>query len=256
MKLLKYIVNVVVWSLLTLYAMVMLFTHIPACQTFLGEKTAQAIGEKLGTKVSIGRVDLGFLNRVIIDEVLIYDQQQQQMLNVSRLSARVDILPLTQGRISISSAQLFGAHARINRRDSVSKTNFQFVIDSLASKDTTNHTPLDLRVNSLILRNSSVKFDQTDAPYTIGKFNPLHMYFSKISAYMNLNTLTDDSIDINIRRLALIEQSGLDINRLSLKLQAGKTRASLRDLRLVMPSTQVQIDTIDASYQFRGTPWT
>ena len=45
MKLLKYIVNIVVWSLLTLYVLLMLFTHIPACQTFLGEKTAQAIGE-------------------------------------------------------------------------------------------------------------------------------------------------------------------------------------------------------------------
>ncbi len=252
MKLLKYIVNIVVWSLLTLYVLLMLFTHIPACQTFLGEKTAQAIGEKLGTKVSIGRVDLGFLNRVIIDDVLIYDQQQQMMLSAARLSARVDILPLTQGRISISSAQLFSAHARINKKDSLSKLNIQFVLDSLASKDTTSHTPLDLHINSFILRNSSVKYDQMDAPQTPGVFNPHHLLFSKISAYMTLKTLTDDSLDINVRRLALMEQTGLDINRLSLRLQAGRTAASLKDFRLEMPSTQVQIDTIDAAYQFSG----
>ena len=214
MKLLKYIVNIVVWSLLTLYVLLMLFTHIPACQTFLGEKTAQAIGEKLGTKVSVGRVDLGFLNRVIIDDVLIYDQQQRMMLSVARLSARVDILPLTQGKIAISSAQLFSAHARINKKDSLSQTNFQFVIDSLASKDTTSHTPLDLRINSLIVRNSSVKYDQLDAPYTTGKFNPKHMNFSKISSYIILKALTDDSLDVNIRRLTLIEQTGFDINKL------------------------------------------
>ena len=250
MKLLKYIVNIVVWSLLALYVIVMLFTHIPVCQAYLGKHTAQAIGEKLGTKVSVGRVDLGFLNRIIIDDVLIYDQQQRMMLSVARLSARVDVLPLTQGRISISSAQLFSAHARISKKDSLSKPNFQFVLDSLASKDTTSHTPLDLHVNSFILRNSSVKYDQMDAPQTEGKFNPQHMYFNKISAYVTLKTLTDDSLDINIRRLTLKEQAGLDINRLTLKLQAGRTGASLRDLRLEMPSTQVQIDTIDASYQF------
>ncbi len=252
MKLLKYIVNIVVWSLLTLYVLLMLFTHIPACQTFLGEKTAQAIGEKLGTNVSVGRVDLGFLNRVIIDDVLIYDQQQRMMLSVARLSARVDILPLTQGKIAISSAQLFSAHARINKKDSLSQTNFQFVIDSLASKDTTSHTPLDLRINSLIVRNSSVKYDQLDAPYTTGKFNPKHMNFSKISSYIILKTLTDDSLDVNIRRLTLMEQTGLDISKLSLKLQAGRSGASLRDFRLEMPSTQIQIDTIDAVYQFKG----
>ena len=252
MKLLKYIVNIVVWSLLTLYVLLLLITHIPACQTYLGEKAAQLIGETLGTKVSIGRVDLGFLNRVIIDDVMIYDQQQQMMLNAARLSARVDILPLTQGRISISSAQLFSAHARINKKDSLSKLNIQFVIDSLASKDTTSHTPLDLRINSFILRNSSVKYDQMDVPYTPGVFNPQHMYFSKISSYVTLKTLTDDSLDINIRRLTLMEQTGLDINRLSLKLQAGRTGASLRDFRLEMPSTKVQIDTVDAAYQFSG----
>ena len=252
MKLLKYIVNIVVWSLLTLYVLVMLFTHIPACQTFLGKKTAQVIGEVLGTKVSIGRVDLGFLNRVIIDDVMVYDQQQQIMLSAARLSARFDILPLTQGRISISSAQLFGAHARINKKDSLSKLNIQFVIDSLASKDTTSHTPLDLHINSFILRNSSVKYDQMDAPQTPGLFNPQHMYFSKISSYVTLKTLTDDSLDINIRRLTLTEKTGLDINRLSLRLQAGRTGASLRDFRLEMLSTKVQIDTIDAAYQFVG----
>ena len=252
MRLLKYIINIVVWSLLTLYVLVMLFTHIPACQTYLGEKTAQAIGEKLGTKVSVGRVDLGFLNRVIIDDVLIYDQQKQMMLSVARLSARVDVLPLTQGRISVSSAQLFGAHARIYKKDSLSVPNFQFVLDSLASKDTTSHTPLDLRINSLIVRHSSVKYDQMDAPYTMGKFNAKHMNFSKISAYVNLKALTDDSLNINIRRLTLMEQSGLDIKRLSLKLLAGRTGANLRDLRLEMPSSQLQIDSIDAAYQFRG----
>ena len=251
-KLLKYIVNIVVWSLLTLYVLLLLFTHIPACQSYLGEMTAQLIGETLGTKVSIGRVDLGFLNRIIIDDILIYDQQQQMMLNAARLSARFDILPLTQGKISISSAQLFSAHARINKKDSLSKLNIQFVIDSLASKDTTSHTPLDLHINSFILRNSSVKYDQMDAPNTPGVFNPLHMYFSKISSYVTLKTLTDDSLDINIRRLTLMEQTGLDINRLSLKLQASKTGASLRNFRLEMPSTQVQIDTVDAAYQFSG----
>ena len=176
MKLLKYIVNIVVWSHLTLYVLLMLFTHIPACQTFLGEKTAQIIGEKLGTKVSIGRVDLGFLNRVIIDDVLIYDQQQRMMLSVARLSVRVDILPLTQGKISISSAQLFGAHARINRKDAQSKTNIQFVLDSLASKDTTSHTPLDLHINSLIVRHSSIKYDQLDVPNTANLFNPFLLH--------------------------------------------------------------------------------
>ena len=230
----------------------MTVSYIPQAQNYLGSKVADAIADKLGTQVSIGRVDLGLFNRVIIDDVRIKDQQQQDMLRVGRLSVRLELLPLLDGKISISSAQLFGAHLILYKENERSKTNFQFVLDSLASKDTTSHTPLDLHINSFILRNSSVKYDQMDAPQTPGVFNPHHLLFSKISAYMTLKTLTDDSLDINVRRLALMEQTGLDINRLSLRLQAGRTAASLKDFRLEMPSTQVQIDTIDAAYQFSG----
>jgi hypothetical protein len=248
-KQLKHIVNSVVWSLLALYLVVMLVTHIPICQTYIGEKVSTLLEEKLGTHVKVGRVDLGFLNRVIIDDILIHDQQQKPMLGISRLSVRMDILPLTQGKISISSAQLFGAHARLNRRDSLSQLNFQFVLDSLASKDTTSQTPLDLRINSLIVRRSSVKYDQLDAPYTAGQFNPKHLNAIQISGYLLLNTLTDDTLDLNVKRLSLVEKSGLDINKLAFRLKAGKQVASLRDFCLEMPSTLLQADSIDACYQ-------
>ena len=116
--------------------------------------------KKLGTKVNVGRVDLGFLDRIIIDDVNIYDQQKKLMLTVSRMAVKIDYLPLANGRISISSAQLFGANARLYQKNAETPTNFQFVIDSLASKDTTSHTPLDLRINSLIIRRSGVIYDR------------------------------------------------------------------------------------------------
>ena len=119
------------------------------------------------------------------------------MLLISRLSAKIDILPLTQGRISISSAQLFGAHARLWQQNAQSKPNFQFIIDSLAPKDTLNHTPLDLRINSLIIRRSSVTFDRKDVAKTDEQFNPQHLHISDLSAHINLWALTDDSLSVS-----------------------------------------------------------
>ena len=119
----------------------MTVSYIPQAQNYLGSKVADAIADKLGTQVSIGRVDLGLFNRVIIDDVRIKDQQQQDMLRVGRLSVRLELLPLLDGKISISSAQLFGAHLILYKENERSKTNFQFVLDSLASKDTTSHAP-------------------------------------------------------------------------------------------------------------------
>ncbi len=250
MKALKHIINWTVWSLLALYLLLIGATHLPFCQNFIGEKVAQAIGDRLGTTVSIGRVDIGLLNRVIIDDVNILDQQSKQMLSISRLSASIDLLPLSEGKVRISSAQLFGAHAKFYQRDSLSKPNFQFVLDSLASKDTTSHTPLDLRVNTFIIRHSSVKFDRQDVKTTPGLLNPQHLYVSDISAHLLLKALTDDSLNLQIKRLGFQEQSGLTVNQLALRLNADKKQVRLRDFLLELPSSRLQIDSIDASYQW------
>ena len=251
MKTLKHIINWTVWSLLALYLLVIGATRLPFCQNFIGEKTAQILGDKLGTYVSVGRVDIGLLNRVIIDDVSIMDQQNKRMLAISRLSASIDLLPLADGKIRISSAQLFGAHAKLYQRDSLSKPNFQFVIDSLASKDTTTHTPLDLRVNTFIIRHSSVSFDRQDVAQTPGLFNPKHLQISDISAHILLKILTDDSLNVQIKRLGFQEHSGISVNRLALRLHADKKETRLRDFLLEMPSSRLQIDSLDASYQWQ-----
>ena len=146
MKLFKRFVSWTIWGIILLNLMLMGVSHIPAAQHFIGKKVADAVGRHLGTEVSVGRVDMGFLNRIIIDDLRILDQRRKPMVRVARLTAKIDIGPLTEGRISISSAQLFGARLSIYRQNAHAPHNFQFVLDSLAPKDTTSHTPLDLRV--------------------------------------------------------------------------------------------------------------
>ena len=229
--------------------MLMGISHIPAAQSYIGAKVSDAVGDVLGTRVSVGRIDLGFLNRIIIDNIQIYDQQRKEMVRVSRLTAKVDIIPLTKGRISISSAQLLGAQIRLYRTSAQSKPNFQFVIDSLASKDTTNHKPLDLRINSFIMRNSSISYDQHDQVQTEGVFNPAHIHFTDLSANINLRRLSEDSLNLNVKRFGFHEQSGLFIDRIQFRLEAGRTHATLSNLLVQMPSSRLKTDTLKADYQ-------
>ena len=252
MKILKHIFNVLVWALVGLYLLFMITTNIPAVQRYLGRQTAKMMAQKLGTSVSIGQVNIGIPNHLTFDNVLIRDQQGKDMLQARRLSARIDLLPLSEGRISISTAQLFGVHAKFYQATADAKPNFQFVLDSLASKDTTNTNPLDLRINSLIIRHSSVTYDRYDIAPTHGKINPGHLNFSDISAHVILKTLTPDSINVNVKRLSLREQSGIQLNRLSLRFEGGRSHSLLQDFVLRMPGTSISLGDIEATYRFRG----
>ena len=54
--------------------------HLSPIQHFLGNQVSSALAQKFGTKVSVGRVDVGFFNRIIIDDVMMYDQKGDSML--------------------------------------------------------------------------------------------------------------------------------------------------------------------------------
>ena len=249
MKKTKRIISSVLWALVSLYVVFIVLLHVPTVQRFLGSQVAQMISEKLGTNVQVERVNLGFLNRIIIDDVQILDHQQQPMLNAARVSAKFDLLPLTQGRIIITSAQLFGLRAIFYQDQPDSDFNFQFALDSLASKDTTSHTPLDLKINSLIIRRGQLNFDKKYIATTEGRFSPSHIHASDISAHIMLNALQDDSLNLNVKRLSLKEASGFQVKNLKFKTTMNRQQADLQDFYLELPESELMIEHLTATYQ-------
>ena len=237
-----------IWSFVALYLIVIMLTHLPWVQQFIGQQTAQILSKTIGSEVEIGNVNLGFLNRVIIDDVTLLDQQGHEMVNIGRLSTRIDFLPLTQGKISISSIQIFGAKVKLTRQDEHSPLNIQFMIDAFASNDSTSNTPLDLRINSVIVRRASFSYDQLDAEKNT-TFDTKHLHFEDISTHVILKILTDDSLNVNVKRLTLKEQSGLQVKKLAFKLIAGKKDAQLSNFALLLPHSELSIDSINAHYE-------
>ena len=250
MKWIKYIFNVCFWTVVSLYLLIAVMVHIPYVQQSLASGVASVISSKLNTRVEIGRVDLGFLNRLVIDNATIYDQGGKPMVRAARLAVRIDLLQLVEGRIRISSAQVFSTHFTLYRANAASAPNFQFALDALASKDSTKaKTPLDLSVNSFIMRHCSVKYDQLDRPHTPGRFNPAHLHITNIGTYIRLNALTDDSLNVALNTLSATEQSGVKVEAMSLSLVAGGSECRLRDLSLRLPHSHIAIADITARYR-------
>lgn len=250
-KRVKTVLSRVLWTVVLLYLGVTVLLHVPFFQRMTGDAVASALSQKLGTRVDVGRVDLGFLNRIIIDDVLVFDQRQQKMLQATRLSAKVDVVALLDGQVRISSVQLFGLNAHLYRPHGLAQTNFQFVVDSLASKSNEPSAPLDVEIQSFILRNGQMSWDDYNRAPTPGRLNTAHLSVSDVSTHITLNTLTNDSLSARVRRLSLREASGLDLRSLSLVLTAGRTRAAIRELKAQLPNSLVDVEEATAAYQMK-----
>ena len=252
MKKFKHICNGIIWTLIVLYLLLIVLMHLPSVQTFLGKEVAEALADKFGTKVEVGKVNLGFFNRIIIDDVMMYDQQGDSLIYASRLSAKIDYMAATQGKISVSSAQIFGLRANLYRQTAKSPANFQFVLDSLASKDTTHHKPLDLHIGSLIIRRGAIAYNQRDVAPRSGVFSPQHIRVSELSSHILLNHVTDNSIDLLLKKLSFKDESGFKLQSLHFKLQADRQKATLKEFRLLMPRSELVLDDLKATYRFEG----
>lgn len=249
LKRFKHIISCIIWTIFALYVILIVLLHLPPVQTFLGSTVATALAQKFGTEVSVGKINLGFFNRIIIDDVRMLDQKGDSMIYASRLSAKVDLLPLKDGKISVSSAQLFGLRANIYRQNAKSDMNIQFMLDSLASKDTTQHKPLDLRIGSVIIRHGSIAYNQRDIASAAGVFSPQHIGISNLSAHIALHHLTDKDIHLSIKKIAFTDKSGLQVKNLRFKVNADKHQARLSDFQLELPKSHLLLEDLIATYR-------
>ena len=252
LKRFKHIISCIIWTIFALYVILIVLLHLPPVQTFLGSTVATALAQKFGTEVSVGKINLGFFNRIIIDDVRMLDQKGDSMIYASRLSAKVDLLPLKDGKISVSSAQLFGLRANIYKQNAKSDLNIQFMLDSLASKDTTQHKPLDLRIGSVIIRHGSIAYNQRDIASAAGVFSPQHIGISNLSAHIALHHLTDNDIHLSIKKIAFTDKSGLQVKNLRFKVNADKHQARLSDFQLELPKSNLELEDLIATYRTDG----
>ncbi len=216
----------------------------PSIQGRLGGRLSSVLGELLGTRVEVGKVGFSLPARLTADDVTIYDLSQDTLLNVKRISAGVGLRDLADGKLTITSAQLFGADVRISQAEKGVPLNCQFIIDALSSDDSTSTGGIDLRVGSLIVRRSSVRFDRLYEPHCEAGFDANHMAVSDISGQVRLRALTTDSLNLVVKKLSLREQSGARIERLAANVVRGKESTRIKDFVLKMEESSISLDSL------------
>ncbi len=246
MRTVKHIITGVIWAVISLYLLAVVLVQLPPIQRFIGSQVAQVMSDKLNTEVQIKKVNLGLLNRIIIDDVLIYDQSERPMVKASRVSVKLSLYDLLyKGKVSISSAQLFGMQADLYKKDSDTPANFQFALDALASKDSVKKASPDISINSLVIRHGNINYDRWDIPNTDRKFSTNHIHLKDISMHALVTTLNSDRLDLIMKKLSLKEDvSGTTIKSLAFKMRQSNDKILLNNFLLQLPNTKLNVDSI------------
>ncbi|MBQ2980225.1 MAG: translocation/assembly module TamB domain-containing protein [Bacteroidaceae bacterium] len=228
-------------TLVALYVFIYLIVSLPSVQDTLRSKAEGLLYETLEVPLTISRIEFSPFNRIELFNVTIPDQQGDTLLFAKKIGVGIALDELIlHKRICLYNIQLFGLDANIYRETTSSETNLQFIIDAFTPQEKREPRPIDLRINSALIRRSKLSYNVTSEPYLAPQsFDANHINIEDISATINIRAFNKDTINAHIKRLSCREQSGLAIKRLSLQVQANRDHATLSNFALQLPNTSI-----------------
>ncbi|MCH5335487.1 MAG: translocation/assembly module TamB domain-containing protein [Alistipes sp.] len=167
------LLSAIILLLIILPLMLSLLLSLESVQNFAADAAARAVSRKIGTTVSIGRVDVRIFNRIHIERFYVEDYSHDTLLYVDRLDCRPRYISLIGGGLSLGSGHLSGVKFylretpdgvmnikqvvdSISRRDRERKGNFKLSVGLLEADS------LDMRIERLEHRNPEYGIDFGD----------------------------------------------------------------------------------------------
>lgn|GEM_PF-1884097 len=239
------IIRWTITSLLLLYALLIVFLHLPFVQKALGNYTASLLSERLGTEVNVGKVNLGLLNRILIDDISIADQQGQPLCHVARSAVSLNPWNLLHGNYNINTVQLFGADIHLNRQTADAPLNCQFIIDALASDDEKEKESVAFNVNTLLLRHVNVTYDVLDEARRDSVFDANHLDVKNLALTAAIKHQGEDW-DVNVKRLDFAEKnSGLALKKFAAHVGTDGKTGTIAGLKAATEQSSIDIPEVN-----------
>lgn len=240
--------HIVIFSVIAIYTLGYILLSIPNIQDKVRHIGIKELSALLDTDITIDRIQISPFNKLELFGAYIPDLNGDTLLYANKISAGISLSDLLVDReLVFTNIQLFGLDARITKETPSSETNLQFIIDAFKSDKNTPKKKINFKINNAIIRRGKIKYDILSAPIRRGQFDPSHIDLRNLLSKLSIKALSEDSVNISIKRLGFDEQSGFSLNRLQFKFEANRQQAMLSDFKIQLPHSRIEIKPIIAT---------
>ncbi len=154
----------IILVLLVIFILLVLFIRSPWGQNIIVNKLTNYVSNKTNTEVNIDKLFITFSGDISLEGLYLEDKKGDTLIYSKSLQADIPIWPLVKGNaFSVDNLEWKGLKANIIRKDSVAGFNYQFLIDALASSDTTqtqpkNSKPMEISIGDIDLAEFDVVY--------------------------------------------------------------------------------------------------
>ncbi len=219
-----------------------LLLAIPAVQNIAIDRAAEWSSEKLKTRVEVGHITIGLLNRVAVRDFYVADWDDDTLLYVNRVDAYFGpFASLATGNLVINHAKLQGGKFVVKEtvRGSLGITE---VTNQLASKDKTTESNFRLDIGTIDA--TGLGFDLIRFKgHTEGGVDYANMRFSNITTHLdNFVVKAGGYVAMDIAELSFVDRSGFKLDNLTGSLLVYNGKVGVKQGSIQTGLTNINLD--------------
>ncbi|MGL4582104.1 MAG: translocation/assembly module TamB domain-containing protein, partial [Flavobacterium sp.] len=151
------------WFLLSLFIILLVLIvaiQVPYVQNKVKDIAITFVQDKIGTPVSLERIEIAFPKKIVIKNLYVESQQRDTLLYTDHLGVDISLFALLKSSVNVNSVQLDGLKADV-KRDSLGRFNFDYIIEAFASEeeDKEESSSMKIDVGEISLSNIDVKYN-------------------------------------------------------------------------------------------------
>lgn len=190
--------------------------QLPSFQNYAATKATEFLSRELKSEVTVGRIRINFFQKVLLEDFVVKDRQQDTLLNIGELKAELKggFLGLLDGKINITSAFIRNLDAHLVENCPKYDNNYQFLLnylenghpDSLFSRPTGKQNKISLNLNNVELQDVSFNYlSKSKGKIVIASLDRLTADFNEFNLDSNLILVNRLKIDAPVYKIENIE---------------------------------------------------
>lgn len=213
----------------------------PGVQTTLAGYLTKIASEHLNAKVTVGRVDYRFFNRIVLKDAYIEDQYEDTLIFAKELETYIKHIDLKKKQIDLRTALLKDAKVYVEKKDSI--VNIKFFTDALKRKDTTVKR-VTLNIQNIRMKSSKFRYRSNKPTKGNAAIDFSDMNLNGLDVELENFNLEEGTVNFYIDKLEFIEESGFTIFELNANTTINKKTMAFRNLSIRTPNSFFASDSL------------
>jgi hypothetical protein len=218
--------------------------RLPFIQTYVIKGLTKYISSEIRTSVSVRKVEYAYFNRIILDDILIKDRNNDTLLYSERVSASIRHLNFRKGTVRLGKVKITKPVVQLIT-DSTGSSNLAWYLDKISSgaKDT-SASRTDFHIASVEISDGKFALiDQRSKPAsTLIDFSKLRV--DSLNGTIDDFAVKNDSTSMDITGLSFRQEKGFHIKRFSSHLLLKGSDIDFTKASIICDSSIINADRI------------